>query len=160
MRGMFVDPLIAQKEKGILLRSQFSNDEISQFHELGRTSGAKQPQRHWKRYLHAHSHIKKKAALLFGKMITIMQTADANEPRWRAWQPSFSMRVVEYHQYTAGGGLTKKCHFDDGSCFTMVIMLSRPEIDFQDGHFLTWEQVETAHNTSSFPCKYKPVASY
>jgi hypothetical protein len=79
---------------------------------------------------------------LLKKMIAIMKSADANEPRWQAWRDSFNPRVIEYHRYLKGGGLTKKHHFDEGSCYTMVIMLS-DRADFEGGNFKTWEADET-----------------
>ena len=35
-----------------------------------------------------------------------------------------SVRCVEHHTYTAGGGLTEKGHLDAGSCLTLSVLLS------------------------------------
>jgi hypothetical protein len=44
-----------------------------------------------------------------------------------------SIRVVEYHSYTAGFGLMTNNHYDSGSLYTMLIMLSEPGKDFEGG---------------------------
>jgi hypothetical protein len=72
-------------------------------------------------------------------MMGLVQIVDKDNPRWQTWRRSFSVRVIEFHEYRKGGGLAKKFHFDEGSCYTMVIMMSCPNTDFQGGEFQTWE---------------------
>jgi hypothetical protein len=148
---MFRCPLAAQREAGVLLRSQFSSSEILLLYKLGETAWQRKhaasstpvlQRAHLQVYLQANHLIHTRAPELLAKMIGLVKGADANNPCWHTWQPSFTPRVVEYHKYIAGGGLTKKHHFDEGSCFTMVIMLSAQD-EFQGGGFKTWEADET-----------------
>jgi [ribosomal protein S5]-alanine N-acetyltransferase len=39
---------------------------------------------------------------------------------------SLSVRCIEYHTYTAGGGVTEKGHRDAGSCLTLSVLLTEP----------------------------------
>ncbi len=96
---------------------------------------------HWKVYTQAEELIQRTEPGLFSKLLAVMMEADRMQ--WQSWKPSFNMRVVEYHHYIVGGGLTHKFHFDEGSALTMIVMLSRPEIDFTAGTFKTWEADET-----------------
>jgi hypothetical protein len=147
---MFRDPVAAQKEPGVLMHARFSDADLRLFHELGAEAAAHKLERrrdpapppalqHTVVYLQAQRLIQTKAPQLLAKLVHTMRSADACTEGWRAWGEAFTPRVVEYHTYTEGGGLTKKHHFDEGSCYTMVVMLSQPGEDFQGGDFKTWE---------------------
>ena len=94
---------------------------------------------HQRVYLQAGRLIQTEAPALLARLVGAMREADARTPGWRRWGESFRLRVVEFHTYTAGGKLWEKQHFDEGSCYTMVVMLSQPGEDFQGGRFMTWE---------------------
>jgi predicted 2-oxoglutarate/Fe(II)-dependent dioxygenase YbiX len=49
---------------------------------------------------------------------------------------SLNLRNVEYHQYSPGGSLAQREHYDGGSLITMDIMLSEPGLDFEGGMFV------------------------
>jgi tetratricopeptide (TPR) repeat protein len=98
---------------------------------------------------------------LLAKMVGIVKAADANEPRWRTWQSSFNPRVIEFHTYLEGGGLTKKRHYDEGSCFTIIMMLSATD-EFEGGKFKTWEADEKwcIHDLCQGDCLVIPSHKY
>lgn len=82
---------------------------------------------HNKFYLQAHSFVFEHAPLLVARMRKIMEEVDAKE--WRLLEgETVKVRLLEYHTYLAGGGLTGKDfekHFDGGSLLTMVMMISQ-----------------------------------
>jgi hypothetical protein len=52
------------------------------------------------------------------------------------------VRVMEYHEYRAGGQVSDPKHADDGSLVTMSVLLSEPAHDFEGGDFTTLEADE------------------
>jgi len=52
---------------------------------------------------------------------------------------SLNWRTVEFHEYSPGGQLSQKLHFDSGSIVTIDVMLAEPGTDFEGGDFTTPE---------------------
>lgn len=49
------------------------------------------------------------------------------------------LRCAELHEGAVGGALGDPRHFDSGSVVTIDVMLARPGVDFEGGHFETLE---------------------
>jgi predicted 2-oxoglutarate/Fe(II)-dependent dioxygenase YbiX len=57
-----------------------------------------------------------------------------------------SIRCVEFHTYTAGGGLMSLVHRDRGSVLTISVLLSSPAA-CEGGEFITWTRDGTRDGT-------------
>lgn len=161
--SMLSCPKAAMMEPAVQLHSQFGPEAIDKFHQLKNIAlkrkykpNASQNNARFKLYLHADRLIQTETPELLDHMLQAMQQADSAQ--WGHWSPSFNMRVVEFHEYRAGAGLTSKLHFDEGSAYTMIIMLSRPGSDFTGGIFRTWEADDNwkAHHLQQGDCLVIP----
>ena len=77
---------------------------------------------------------------VMSKLLDAMHSSPLRASTWKrtslALQPDLHVRCVEFHKYTAGGGLIDLGHTDIGTSITMSVQLSPPE-SFQGGLFTT-----------------------
>ena len=96
-------------------------------------------------FLHRGHHFEKTWPQLCERLVaTMLSQPDfpcSGEPA-----DSLSIRCMELHTYTAGGGLLSPGHRDRGSVLSMAILLSDPD-ECKGGDFLTWadRQVPVRH---------------
>ena len=110
---------------------------------------------HLTSFLHVHALIDRELPHVLKKVLDTMVAAD-RQAGWgllrrpgdapeegeqaRAGEAGCgNVRVVEYHEYRAGGEVCDPTHTDAGSLVTMSVMLSDPATDFTGGDFTTLE---------------------
>lgn len=77
------------------------------------------------------------------KLLAAMNNSSLVDGTWRVAdthfteRPRLNVRCIEFHQYTAGGGLTDPGHIDVGSILTLSVQLSHPEAPDHGGRFTT-----------------------
>merc|ERR1719384_858586 len=97
-------------------------------------------------FLQKNELFEKTEPKLLNKIINAMKESDATN--WKLIEKevedreNVNIRVIEYHHYVTGGGLLNKTHFDGGSIYTAVLMLSDPNKDFEGGQLMTWEHTQ------------------
>ena len=73
------------------------------------------------------------------KLLGVMRDHLRAEPQDGVHADALSVRCIELHTYTAGGGLVDVRHRDCGSVLSLSVMLSEPAAK-TGGHFVTWER--------------------
>lgn len=127
----------------VIMPKRFSKDTIDAIHALGKeaerlgTFKHHGGDGHFKYYLQTGSFIHKTNPGLVKELRTAMEEADSKHYQFLTHEKHVTVRLVEYHTYTEGGGLIgdgwERHHFDGGSFLTMVVMLSNPGVDFEGG---------------------------
>ena len=80
---------------------------------------------------------------VMAKLLEVMRSSPLRDSTWQtrdsalAQRPPLNVRCVEFHKYTAGGGLTDTGHIDIGSALTMSVQLSQPGPVERGGRFTT-----------------------
>lgn len=93
-------------------------------------------------YLHADRTMQKAEPKLLSKLLQTLR--DVDKEKWHVIEKDMEVvpRVIEYHTYVKGGGVTLKDHFDEGSLITTIIMLAN-ESEYEGGRIQTWEADES-----------------
>ena len=68
----------------------------------------------------------------------LVQSMKDHDPRGGGLADDLTVRCVELHHYSVGGGLMDPDHKDSGSSLTMSVLLTDPAA-LSGGEFLTWE---------------------
>jgi ankyrin repeat protein len=143
-----------QKMKGVVLSDCFDAEERCTLEALGQACLTDEARKrhngpthasdvHCKLYLHAGRRIQLEQPTLYAKLFEVARRADAQE--WHLLDSEavkgrdLTARVVEYHTYTVGGGLTNPEHYDEDSLLTCVLMLADPLLDYEGGQIQTFE---------------------
>jgi hypothetical protein len=93
----------------------------------------------WKTiYLHTNREIQKKLPQLFDKIMDRIKLKDKETYNLLKDKENLSIRTIEYHEVSKGGGLPQKNHFDGGSLYTIDIMLVDTN-EFTGANFMTLE---------------------
>jgi hypothetical protein len=142
----------AQRTRVVRLPGLMSIAEVDSVHELaaacfataGRDLGKYDGS--WETtYLHTAGLFRQRAPALLERLVDAAWAADLDTAAGGACQlagrarDSVGLRVIEYHDVTAGGGLPDPQHRDLGSLLTLDVMLSQPGVDFEGGAFCTLE---------------------
>ena len=91
---------------------------------------------HRKLFLHRGFHFQREHSQLHEKLFHAM-TSQKDFPETGVATSELSIRCVEFHTYTAGGGLMSLGHRDRGSILTLSVLLSSPAACV-GGEFITW----------------------
>ena len=141
-----VDVEQAQRTEGVRVRGFLSPADIATIHaaaaalrgSAGKKMGSIQPEGHfaWNTiFLQSGSGFAERLSWLREKLLALATRVQA-EQRWGVFAgltPSeLGLRVMEYHEYTAGGKLLDPEHCDHGSLVTIDVMLG-PTADFVGG---------------------------
>jgi len=127
----------------VIMKKRFSPDVVAEIHALG-VEAARQgtfkhhgSDGHFKYYLQTGGFVHKANPGLVQVLRQAMEEADSKHYQLLTHEKHVTVRLVEYHTYTQGGGLIgegwERRHFDGGSFLTMVVMLSQPGLDFEGG---------------------------
>lgn len=93
----------------------------------------------WKTiYLHTNREIQKKLPHLLDKIMNQIKLKDKETYNLLKDLDDISLRTIEYHEVSKGGGLPEKNHFDGGSLYTIDIMLVDNN-EFTGANFMTLE---------------------
>jgi len=127
----------------VVMKSRFSPDVVTAIHALGAEAARLGTFKHhgsdghFKYYLQTGGFVHKANPGLVQVLRQAMEEADSKHYQLLTHEKHVTVRLVEYHTYTEGGGLIgegwERRHFDGGSFLTMVVMLSEPGIDFEGG---------------------------
>ena len=88
---------------------------------------------------------------VFVKLLKAMHASGLVDSAWRGrdsyclQRPDLNVRCVEFHSYTAGGGLADPGHIDVGSMITLSVQLSTPESPEHGGRFTTTDACGAVH---------------
>ena len=141
-----VDVEQAQRTDGVRVRGFLSPTEIASIHaaaaelrgSAGKKMGSIQPEGHfaWNTiFLQSGSGFAERLSWLREKLLALATRVQA-EQGWGLFAgltPSeLGLRVMEYHEYTAGGKLLDPEHCDHGSLVTIDVMLG-PTTEFEGG---------------------------
>jgi len=134
----------AQQTVVHIIKGLLSGDEVAEVKALGNKVECTPHANHTKTFLHQRERFQKELPHIFQKLKAACHSA--NEASWAGkilpkdaeWgEPR--VRCIEYHDYSAGGSLNDKEHFDEGSLCTLDVLLSSPGKDFEGGAFQTLE---------------------
>ena len=147
----FVDAKEAQKSRVVRVKKLLSDDEIQELLEcsasLRNSCGVNKRDKHgfvqmdgpWDTtYLHTDDQFGQAMPHLKKKILDAVQAADKAEWGLLEGKEHVTVRVIEHHKVSKGGGLLQKDHIDYGSLLTLDVMLSDPG-DFEGGVFHTVE---------------------
>lgn len=159
------DPYEADRSEPLLLPKFLSQAEIDECHHAVTMSGWRVPEesewispdgkdvvvcealegvahdmvftdKHVVLYLHCDGYFQQHHAALWQKINHRMQSQLGE---WDDPASELLVRCIEFHTYAIGGGLLSPMHRDNGSVFTMSVMLSEPG-EGDGGQFVTYSE--------------------
>ncbi|CAE8627090.1 unnamed protein product [Polarella glacialis] len=148
-----LEPHEAGRLPVVRLNQLLSDEEIAQLllaaeRDVGRRIGSvyrERPHGPWGTwYLHTGGWFKAECREIHDRMVAAVTEVDRKNWGLLARVPDVLggpvMRSIELHTIHAGGALPSIGHMDNGSMWTLDVMLSEPSIDFTGGAFRTLER--------------------
>jgi len=138
LEALGVDKAHAQSSHVVCLPGLLDPEEVSAIRGLAQTLDFIDPihPSHLIRFLHGGGLFQQSLPQVHEKLMQAV--IKAGREQWGVIGEVPRVRVIEFHEYSVGGNLKEKEHYDEGSLITIDVRLS-PEDAFEGGEFNTLE---------------------